>query len=72
MGSVTWHPTTSHVLASVSHDGSLRVWDIRAAHPLATIDAHTDKALAVNYSPEGRVFTGGADGVVRSWVQPSA
>lgn len=68
---VAWHPQRDNVLAAISHDGYLRVWDLRATKPLHTLRAHEDKALALCF---GRardqlgmwgMFTGGADGVVR-------
>ena len=79
---VAWHPQRENVLASVTHDGLLRVWDMRGAtKPLYTCVAHEGtKALALCFAAgqqqqdeeEEKVggwglFTGGADGVVRRW-----
>ncbi len=70
---VAWLPGREAALASVSHDGRLRVWDLRATKPLFTLDAHEDKALALCASAGGgdaALFTGGADGIVRRFELP--
>ncbi|GAB5035824.1 microtubule-associated protein ytm1 [Nannochloropsis oceanica] len=72
---VAWHPRRENVLAALTHDGLLRVWDLRATKPLHTLTAHEGKALASCFGwrtggEEGAawpLFTGGADGVVRSF-----
>jgi ribosome biogenesis protein YTM1 len=38
-----------HQLASCSHDGTVKLWDIRASIPLHTIEAHSDKALCLDW-----------------------
>ena len=67
--SVQWHPHLSHILASISHDGQLRLWDTRATKPLHTLAAHQGKALALAFDGEKgeKIYTGGEDGVVRSF-----
>ena len=71
---VAWHPRRENVLAALTHDGLLRVWDLRATKPLHSLTAHEGKALTLCFGrraggeEEGGawpLFTGGADGVVR-------
>jgi ribosome biogenesis protein YTM1 len=71
---VAWHPRRENVLAALTHDGLLRVWDLRATKPLHTLTAHKGKALALCFGRSGGeegaawpLLTGGADGVVRSF-----
>lgn len=74
LSGVAWLPGREGALASVSHDGLLRVWDLRASKPLFTVAAHEGKALALCAAGEGEdaaaLFTGGADGVVRRFELP--
>lgn len=46
---VAWHPETAHMLASSSHDGTVKIWDVRSSVPLFTLKAHKDKALCVSW-----------------------
>lgn len=68
-----WHPTLPSILASISHDGQLRLWDTRATKPLYSISAHEGKALALSFDDEGqKIYTGGEDGVVRCFDMSAA
>lgn len=59
---LAWCPGSAHLLASVSHDGTMKVWDIRATVPLATVAAHPEaKGLAVTWLDERALATGGSD-----------
>ena len=49
---VKFHPTRAHQLASCSYDHSVKIWDMRASLPLFTLQAHTDKALALDWMDE--------------------
>ena len=40
---LAWHPTSPHQLLSASYDKTVKQWDVRAAVPLHTLTAHTDK-----------------------------
>ncbi|CAG9461847.1 unnamed protein product [Pedinophyceae sp. YPF-701] len=50
-----------HHLATASHDGTVKIWDLRAVVPLATVEAHEDKALCVAWLGGSAVVSGGAD-----------
>ena len=40
---LAWHPIAPHQLLSASYDRTVKQWDVRAAVPLHTLAAHTDK-----------------------------
>lgn len=62
VSSLSWCPGSEHQLVSGSYDGSIKVWDVRAAVPLATIEgAHSDKVLCVDWFAKGAIASGGAD-----------
>ncbi|WP_425405345.1 c-type cytochrome [Hwanghaeella sp.] len=55
-------------IASVGDDGTLRLWDAETAKPLATIEAHSKKAVSVAASPDGRLIATGAwDRLAKVW-----
>jgi WD40 repeat protein len=50
---VAWSPTSAHHLVTASQDTTLKLWDVRTAVPLHTIEGHTDKVrLHSARSPE--------------------
>ncbi|KAL7518263.1 hypothetical protein ACHAWX_003110 [Stephanocyclus meneghinianus] len=65
---VQWSPTDPFVLASTSHDGTLKVWDIRSSIPLHTVKASKkgEKALCLAFG-EGSIYSGGSDCVVNKY-----
>lgn len=52
---VAWNPTKDGELASVSHDGTLRIWDVRSRICLATVNIGGE-GLTVAWSPEGKLL----------------
>lgn len=49
-------------MASASHDGSAKLWDLRAAIPLHTLEAPgADKLLCAGWVGPSALATGGAD-----------
>ena len=61
VAALAWHPASPHALASASYDGSVKLWDLRAAIPLHTLQGHADKALCVAWAGPERLISGGAD-----------
>ena len=71
--SVAWSPQGDRVVSG-GDDGTVRLWDVATAQPLATFEGHTANrhgqkgVRAVAWSPQGdRVVSGGQDGTVRLW-----
>ena len=64
VNAVDWNPTNNQ-FASVSLDGSLRIWDSGTGQLLITIPSAANPLFAVAYSPEGKkIAYGGENGAV--------
>ena len=67
---VAWHGTHDNVLASVSGDASLKLWDMREADAAIDVpNAHGGCTYSVDFHPFSPFLlaTGGADHVVNMW-----
>ena len=63
---VRWSPTGTQTFATSDYAGTVRVWDLRCAIPLGSVDAHDGKALCVDWihsspSTSTRIISGGSD-----------
>eukprot|EP00656_Telonema_subtile_P000048 TRINITY_DN10015_c0_g1_i1.p1 TRINITY_DN10015_c0_g1~~TRINITY_DN10015_c0_g1_i1.p1 ORF type:complete len:409 (-),score=92.00 TRINITY_DN10015_c0_g1_i1:255-1481(-) len=59
---VAWMPGSTSLLASVSHDKTSLLWDIRSPkEPVHTLTTHDDKVLCAHWTNSQIVLTGGAD-----------
>lgn len=73
VSAVQWSPHTPYHVTSLSHDGTMKVWDIRSPLPLHTTRAfsNADKGLCLAVGPstsEGiSYFLGGTDCVVKHY-----
>jgi serine/threonine protein kinase len=65
--SVAYSPA-GRLLATGGIDGTVRVWDVTALQPVATLHAHDGTVWSVAFSPDGRTLaTAGEDRVARLW-----
>lgn len=61
---VCWAPYNEFLLSSVSYDGTIKIWDTRAAMPLHTVvDSHeaNSKVLCVDWKIDDTIVSGGSD-----------
>ena len=68
VSAVKWSQKDPYILASTSHDGTIKIWDIRSSLPLHTVRAHPkeEKGLCLAFG-DGFIFTGGSDCVVKQF-----
>ncbi|XP_037279096.2 ribosome biogenesis protein WDR12 homolog [Rhipicephalus microplus] len=62
VSSVHWAPESAHHFVSGSYDGFMKHWDVRSPKaPLYDMTGHEDKVLAVDWSLQKYMISGGAD-----------
>lgn len=68
VSAVKWSQKDPYVLASTSHDGTIKIWDIRSSLPLHTVRAYPkeEKGFCLAFG-NGVIFTGGSDCVVKQY-----
>ena len=69
VSAVQWSSKDPYILASASHDGTLKIWDIRSALPLHTVRTHPkdEKSLCLAFGDKGFIYTGGTDCIVKQY-----
>ncbi len=56
------------ILASVSGDGSVKIWDLEQQTEMASFSGGFGRALSVAISPDNQtVAAGGEDGSIKAW-----
>lgn len=76
VSSVRWSPSNAYHLASSSHDGTVKLWDIRSSTPLYTVRAFPkeEKSLCLLWGPSLKsndrsvLYAGGSDKIVKQIV----
>src|SRR5436305_13128763 len=58
--SVAYSPD-GKTLASSSHDGTIKLWDVATSKELASLKGHNAGAVSVAYSPAGQMLASGSD-----------
>ena len=67
VNSVAFSPD-GRALASVSADGTVRLWDVTAGEHKRTLTGHTGSVTSVAFNPDGNTLvTGSNDGTVLLW-----
>ena len=69
---VQWCPTNPYQLASTSHDGTVKLWDIRYSNQLHTVRVFPkeEKGMCLVWAPgqddqKQRIFAGGTDRIIK-------
>jgi ribosome biogenesis protein YTM1 len=73
VSSVNWNQTNAFQIASASHDGTVKLWDIRSSNPLHTVKAFAkeEKGLCLVYNARDggdnhqQLYVGGTDCVIK-------
>src|SRR5207253_495012 len=56
------------ILASASHDHTVRLWEVASGKELANLKGHTEAIVTIALSPDGMILASGAyDRTVRLW-----
>jgi WD40 repeat protein len=59
------------LLASVSSDQTIRIWDVTAGKEIYRIDQHTDQVTGIDFTSDGRFLVSSSfDGTIRVWGLP--
>jgi hypothetical protein len=61
----------SDLLASAGDDRTVRLWNLHTGQQVTHWEAHDLGTTDLAFGPDGRLLTGGRDGRLRLWEQPS-
>jgi WD40 repeat protein len=70
MTCIAARPGSDNAVATGSLDGSVRFWDLRSPLPLAVLEAHKEKVLALAWRDGARLVSGGSDSMLHMFNAP--
>lgn len=72
ISSLAWRPENSYHVVSGGHDGAVKLWDIRTAVPLGSLQQHKEesKVLCVGWWGGQTIVSGGSDCKVQLYSLP--
>lgn len=73
ISSLAWRPDSSYHVATGGHDGAVKLWDIRTAVPLGSLQQHKQdaKVLCVGWWGAQTLVSGGSDCAVHLYNLPA-
>lgn len=67
-GPGTANPNLNLILASASYDSTVRLWDVKQGTCLHVLTNHSDAALSVDFSSDGKLLASGSkDRFIHIW-----
>ena len=70
LGDVKAPGSPCEVLASASKDATVKLWNARTGHVLASLSGHTDSVEALAWAGDGALYSGARDRTVKVWRAP--
>jgi len=65
--SVSFSPD-GQILASASHDKTIKLWDVQTGKQITTLDGHDHYVLSVSFSPNGQILASASwDKTIKLW-----
>ena len=66
VSSVAWN-SQGTLLASGSHDTTIKIWDTKTWECVQTLEGHTQGVRSVTWNPQGRLASGSLDKTIKVW-----
>lgn len=71
IGCLSYSPD-SQIIASGSHDQTIRLWDVKTGQLIRTLTEHQSKIIFLSFSPDGNtLISGSSDMTINFWDTPS-
>lgn len=68
---ISWEPLHLNIncvhIASASHDGDIRIWNVKSMTCEKILSGHTDEVTQVIWGGEGLIFSASRDRTIRAW-----
>ncbi len=65
--SLDLNPFQSNLLASGSHDNTIRIWDVNKGKELNKLEGHTNEVRCLVLLPNNQLASGSRDNTIRIW-----